>query len=632
MLYLESFEKHVSPIAGLLTSCANLHSDPMMYAEKNGNIVGCNEQLLELFNVTSLLEMDPLTVWFSTQEVELPFLLTHPGTYQGKIRSGEKEYDVAVKSELLGWEEQSFIALVFRDNSEIERARAAERYFELLKKKFLTNISHEFRTPMNAIIGFSDLLKSTPLNVSQEEYVEMTSRSAVSMMRNIENLLELMQVESGSVHTNATLFNPLEIYEDMSIQFEDFARSKEIGLMFLIDPHLPKTMMGDQDKIIAVLRNLIQNGIKFTEEKGRVLVEILIVHEEGNFVEVEYAVSDTGIGIESERVKTLLRPFASAWENQRAGKDGLGIGLSLSHKYVDMMDSHLMLASEYGKGSRFSFRIVHQINEGCQFEFIQGKRAAIYSEGNLLSSQGALLQKYLEIFQMKPFVTHNLTDTALYECDLLFLDTRHSSDAQIESLHSTYSNLLIVPILEGDEDISAADATIQLPILPGKLYKTLSIFRHQTLKEGTVASPVVVRFARQENVKILVAEDNLINLKLLETILLQQHFRVISVENGQQAVDAYLKEPFDLVLMDIDMPVMDGLMANRLIKEIDKRADRGYVPVIALTAHALIGDRERIVAAGLDGHLAKPIDKNFLLQTIDRYLKIAQQKRQQPSI
>ena len=135
-----------------------------------------------------------------------------------------------------------------------------------------------------------------------------------------------------------------------------------------------------------------------------------------------------------------------------------------------------------------------------------------------------------------------------------------------------------------------------------------------------------------KNAKILVAEDNLINLRLLETILKQHHFQVTLVDNGQKAVDAYLKEPFDLVLMDIDMPVMDGLMANRLIKEIDKRDNRGFTPVIALTAHALIGDRERILGAGLDAHLAKPIDKNFLLQTIERYLKQADQKRKSEAV
>ena len=350
MVYIQGFEQENAHLIGLLTSCSHLHSDPMVYTDLSGSLLGSNELLIELLNAKALEDIAPISTWFDPQGVDLSYLLSKSGDYRGKIGVGDISYDVSVKSEVLLLENISIVGVVFRDISIIERARAAERYFEQFKKKFLTNISHEFRTPMNAIIGFSDLLKNSPLSSWQQEYVDMTSRSAQSMMRNIENLLEMMQVESGSVHTNLALFNPLEVYESFSQQFCDLALSKEIGLMFLIDPHLPKTMIGDQDKILSIMRNLIQNGIKFTADGGRVLVEILIVKEEGNFVEVEYAVSDTGCGIEQEKMKTLLRPFASAWDNQRRGKDGLGIGLSLSHKYVDMMDSHLMLASQSVKG------------------------------------------------------------------------------------------------------------------------------------------------------------------------------------------------------------------------------------------------------------------------------------------
>jgi signal transduction histidine kinase/CheY-like chemotaxis protein len=638
MRYLESFENHYSGYIGLLTSCARLHSDPMMYAQMSGSLLGCNKQLLELFGVDTLHDIGPLSEWFSPQGGELSFLLSRAGTYQGKIHVGKSEYDITVKCEVVLLDNDSIIALVFRDNSIVERARAAERYFEQFKKKFLTNISHEFRTPMHAIIGFADLLKSSPLSSWQQEYVEMTSRSGLSMMRNIENMLELMQVESGSIQQKLALFNPLEVFETFSMQFCDLAQTKDIELMFLIDPHLPKMMIGDQDKITAILRNLIQNGIKFTDEKGRVLVEILIVKEEGNFVEIEYAVSDTGIGIERARIKTLLRPFGAAWENQRKGKDGLGIGLSLSHKYVDMMNSNLMLASQSGKGSRFSFRITHQINEVSVFEFIEGTRACIYTQDHILSPQGALLQKYLEMFNVHAVAVQHLLNGALHECNVLFLDTPHISKAQIESLKSTYPSLQVVPIMKqgygekADAIFDSVESIVTLPILPGSLYKTLAVIWKTMPKEYIFRTPEIQSLSSQENVKILVAEDNLINLKLLETILLQQHFRVIAVDNGQKAVDVYLKEHFDLVLMDIDMPVMDGLMANRLIKEIDKRDSRGFVPVIALTAHALIGDRDRIIGAGLDAHLAKPIDKNFLLQTIERYLKIAEQKNQSDSV
>lgn len=638
MIFTQDFEEKFAPHIELMRSYSNLHSDPMLYADLGGNICGGNEALFEWFTVASLEEIAPIEEWFEPQGVNLSYLLSKSGDYRGKIVAGGVSYDVAVKSETLLIDDEPVVGLVFRDVSIIERARAAERYFEHFKNKFLTNISHEFRTPMNAIIGFTDLLKSSPLSSWQQEYVQMTSRSAQSMMRNIENLLELMQVESGSIHTNLGLFNPLEVYENFSQQFNDLALSKEISLMFLIDPHLPKTMIGDQDKVLAILRNLIQNGIKFTDEGGSVLVEILVVKEEGNFVEVEYAVSDTGIGIDHERMKTLLRPFASAWENQRKGKDGLGIGLSLSHKYVDMMDSHLMLASEIGKGSRFSFRVNHQVNEDGIFDFVQGTRASIYTPEKHLSSQGALLYKYLELFQVQTKIVHDLVNPVLHQSDVLFLDMEHVSKAYIDSLTSTYPSLQIVPMMrlnygeKADAIIHSVASIVTFPILPSSLHKTLAVIWNTMPKEYIAHSAEAQVIPRAENIKILVAEDNLINLKLLETILLQEHFRVVAVDNGQKAVDAYLKESFDLVLMDIDMPVMDGLMANRLIKEIDKRDGRGYVPVIALTAHALIGDRERIVAAGLDAHLAKPIDKHFLLQTMDRYLKIAQQKRQEKTV
>ena len=640
MIYAEHFQDQFSARIGMLNAFAALHADPMVYAAASGEVVGCNELLMGLFEKSGITQIAQLEEWFEPEEGPIASLLEKSWSGRGKIAAAGKEYTVDVRSEPIKLEELSVIGIVFRDVSIIERAKKAERYFQDFKKKFLVNISHEFRTPMNAIIGFTDLLKNTPLNPHQREYVDMTSQSAISMMRNIENLLELTQVESGAVHSNLVAFNPLEIFENFSQQFCDLALSKQIQLMFLIDPHLPKTMTGDQDKIETVLRNLIQNAIKFTEEGGRVLVEILVKHSDAETVEVEYAVTDTGVGIEAEKIKTLLRPFASSLERERKGKDGLGIGLSLSHKYVDLMHSHLMLASEKGKGARFSFRITHQIGEKGAFDFVEGTKAAIYAQDPHLSSQGALLYKYLELFSVKAKVVHDLLENGdLQESDILFLDIPHVSPVQIDSIRSGYPSLRIVPILKAEYGVQAdpaviesADSVVTLPIMPGALHKTLAVIWEKMPKEYIAQSPEIQHVPVQASIKILVAEDNLINLRLLETILQHEKFQVVAVDNGQKAVDAYLKEPFDLVLMDIDMPVMDGLTANRLIKEIDRRDKRPTVPVIALTAHALLGDRERIVAAGLDAHLAKPIDKHFLLQTIDRYLKIARQKEQHKSV
>ena len=520
-MFTNTFHQKFVSSLGMLTSCANTHSDPFLYTYLSGEIVGVNSSFLSLMGTETIEEGTFIAQWLFPQGVDLSFLLSKSGEYRGKLGIKTQEYSVVIRSEMMMVEDELLVAIALRDMSVIERARAAERYYERFKKRLLTNISHEFRTPMNAIIGFIDLLQSSPLSSWQQEYADMASTSASSMMAKIENLLELMQVENGIVKTRMEPFDPLEVYKNFALHFDGLVDEKEIRLNVLIDPRFPLLIVGDQDKIVTILRNLMQNAIKFTPKGGQILLEILILKENQSEIEVEYAISDTGVGIEKNRLTTLLRPFASAWDNQRQGQDGMGVGLSLSYKYITMMESHLMLASEVGRGSRFSFRLKHLV----------ATRAPVHS------------------------------------------------------------------------------AEVMEVVVPARVPK--------------------INF---KNAKILVAEDNLINLRLLETILKQHHFQVTSVDNGQKAVDAYLKEPFDLVLMDIDMPVMDGLMANRLIKEIDKRDNREFTPVIALTAHALIGDRERIIEAGLDAHLAKPIDKNFLLQTIERYLILAQQKRKNSNV
>ena len=638
MVYTHFFNPDLVPSLGVLNSCAKTHSDPYIYTNLVGEIVGVSPIFLDFFGFNSVDDIPPLEQWLDPQGVELSVILAQSGQYRAKVILGSKMYDVALRTEVIILGNEFIVAMVLRDTSVLERAKAAERYFDKFKRKLLTNISHEFRTPMNAIIGFVDLLSSSPLSSWQQEYVDLAGKSAHSMMRNIENLLELMQVESGGIRTNMREFNPFDLFESFILQFEEQASSKEIQWSVLIDPRLPLEMMGDQDKIVTILRNLIQNAIKFTPVSGQVLLEIIMVKKNHVTIEVEYAISDTGIGIDNARMKTLLRPFSSAWENQRHGQDGMGVGLSLSHKYIDMMDSHLMLASEVGRGSRFSFRLVHPVAEPTYLAPIEGKRIALYSQ-EPHSTQNVLLEKYLTLFGLEITTLSSLITPALNQCDVLVIDVPHLSYSQVESIKSIYIHLQIVTV--GDKGFhdeanllrQVIKSIITLPLLPMNLYKALS-----NLEKTTQDSPLQ-HFSKETNAqnkilnaKILLAEDNPINLKLLETILKQNSFIVTGVDNGQKAVDAYLKEHFDLVLMDIDMPVMDGLTANRLIKEIDKRDSRGYIPVIALTAHALIGDRERIIQAGLDAHLAKPIDKSFLLQTIDRYLNISLEKKNSSAV
>ncbi len=639
MVYTKLLNASLSPFVEILTSCSKTHSDPFAYTNLEGEMIGVNSIFLTFFGVSSIDEIPNMEQWLQLEEAESSSFLTNSGTYYGKIILTHTTYDISILVEKISLGDESILAIEFKDTSALERARAAENYFNAFKKKLLMSISHEFRTPMNAIIGFVDLLYSSPLSSWQQEYVDLAGKSAHSMMRNIENLLELMQVESGGIAPVLREFNPFEVFESFSIQFEEFIELKEIQWSVLIDPRLPLGIIGDPEKITAILRNLVQNAIKFTPALGQVLLEILIVKDDLDVLEVEYAISDTGVGIDENRMKTLLRPFSSALENQPHGQDGIGVGLSLSHKYINMMDSHLLLASEVGRGSRFSFRLSHSVSNEKRLHSIEGKKVALYTH-EPYSTECALLEKYFSLFALDKLKISSLVNSQLPQCDVVVLDIPHLSLSQVESLKALYPHLQIVAVLNVKEKERAhflstiIEAVITPPLLPTSVHKIFSILEKtvsidedifEEVKETQLQEGVV-------NAKILVAEDNPINLRLLETILKHHGFRVTLVENGQKAVDVYLKESFDLVLMDIDMPVMDGLTANRLIKEIDKRDGRGFVPVIALTAHALLGDRERIIRAGLDAHLAKPIDKTFLLETIDRYLAMAALKRKTATI
>lgn len=507
----------------------------------------------------------------------------------------------------------------------IERAKKAHAYFENFKKQFLKNISHEFRTPMNSIIGYTELLKDTNLDRSQVEYLNNINNSSHLMMNNIENLLDLMQVESGVVQAKDEPFYPFVEFERLSSEYCALANNNKQQIFFLIDPHIPKVMMGDFYKIKRVLSNLISNAMKYSKNKdGKIVVELKARYNQDK-VMVEYSVSDNGIGISQDRLKTILRPFAAGHEKQRVAEGGIGIGLNLSHKFLTLVDSKLKVKSQLGRGSRFYFEVLHNIVETTPYEFVPNTKIAVWAEEQGSQIQLKVLEEYLRKFEVEVVEVDGLAHKELDSSIALFILTDYLSSSRINSIKSHYKNLQIIQVCHKDAKerceaiVDEIDGFLVLPLLPHKLYDILKVLWKRIPPEKIKHSTFEALDSTLYSAKILVAEDNEINSKLLKTILEHKNYNVSIAENGQIAVDMFLKENFDLVLMDIDMPVMDGIVATRLLKEYDKK--RGvFTPVIALTAHALIGDRERILNAGLDAHLAKPIDKEFLLQVIDRYL------------
>ena len=527
---------------------------------------------------------------------------------------------------------QNATYLVLLKNIEtLRKAQRAKHYFDTFKKQFLTNVSHEFRTPMNGIIGFTNLLDNTILNSIQKEYVTLISRSATTMMNSIENLIELMQIESGEVKLSQRDFNPIEEFEAFSLKFCEVARQKGVQLYFIIDPHIPLTLVGDSEKIEKVLKNLILNAIKFTDKDGTVVVEITYKGDEDS-AEVIYSVTDSGEGIAQDKLTSILIPFAAAKGNLERGKDGLGVGLHVAHHLLSMMHSSLQVSSKLHKGSKFSFSVKHDVVEPSKYEYMEGSRVAIWAEDKHTEAQADVLRKYLEYFEVESVMVDGLAHKSLTQVDALFILTNHLSRARLQTLRKSYKNLQVVPVVEPQNEVKftrlldVVESIVTLPLLPSSFHETLSVIWKKVPKAFLKKSIVERNFGEHSLVKVLVAEDNPINRKLLQTILMQSKYRVKAVENGQLAVDEYMKEPYDIILMDIDMPVMDGVTATRLIREIDSSYKRHKVPIIALTAHALSGDRERFMKEGLDAHLTKPIEKEALFSTMDKFLQSLERK------
>lgn len=628
----------------LFEGLADILTDPLYIVDEDEKLLAINRAALKQSRSDSLAHFNNA----SKQHVSNMFLKEKgcfvPESKKWMAPLGERTPIVALKDSngnshpyrlrvqpfIIGGQNRFIVYL--HDIEMVHKAKQAQHYFESFKQQFLTNISHEFRTPMNSIIGFTGLLEQTKIDTLQRDYVANIQKSAGTMLENIENLLDLMEIESGAQTIRREPFKVYKELEAFSRTFCAMAEEKKVSLFFMIDPHLPETMIGDIESIKKVMRNLISNAIKFTTAGGQVLVEFKVI-ELGRKTVVRYAVTDSGEGIAKEKLQTLLRPFAATRENKVKGKEGFGVGLTLAFKLLRMIGSELSVASEVGKGSRFSFTLRHGRVTPAPYQLMKGSRIAVWAQDRQDIIQLKILKRYLKLFGVD---AHELLDVSggetLRNLDALFMLSSSYDRLTLQEIHDAQPELKVVPViapeLENDflNAVSLIEDLVTFPLLPSNLYRALSVIWKHTPKGLIKPEPINKEETGDKLRKILVAEDNPINQKLIVTILQQQGYTVTTAENGQIAVDFYENGTFDAILMDIDMPVMDGISATRVIKEIDRRDKRPFTPVIALTARALAGDRERILSAGLDAHLSKPVDREFLLSTLDQYLKMKDER------
>jgi CheY-like chemotaxis protein/nitrogen-specific signal transduction histidine kinase len=508
--------------------------------------------------------------------------------------------------------------LELRDVTALYKAKLKTKEVEKLKTKFLANIGHEFRTPMNGILGFVELLKDTNLDKKQLEYINMISKSSKSLMGNIETLLELSQLQGNRLEVQNEAFNLLPEIEKLAYHFYKAGEEKGVKVLSFIDPKIPQKLTGDLNKILQIMNAITQNAIKFTPRGGKVILEVKVLKRSQNGdCSIGFGVKDNGKGISEEQIAFMYEPFtAGNHADQR-----MGVGLSLSHGLTRLMGSDLHISSEKESGTYVNFVLDFKRSEGQNYKMMPKKKVKVLLLDNSRVDEANFLTIYLRAFAID-VIKSNLVDETLYDAvDALYIVANQNDSSWMFEL-GTYSKKAPVILLLGENEklqtklTYIIDEVIHKPLLPSNMAKHL----YSTDKfEQKVKETSELNLKHQ--MKALVVEDNMINQRLIQILLQEYDIRVSTAANGLEAVDMTKKNSFDIIFMDIDMPEMNGIIATKRIKERLER--KTELPIVALTAMAMEGDKEMLLREGLDDYLSKPLSRTKLEAILDKYLTFA---------
>jgi CheY-like chemotaxis protein len=470
---------------------------------------------------------------------------------------------------------------------------------------------------MNGVLGFIDLLKETELDTKQLEYINLISKSSQNLMTNIETLLDLSQLQGGRLELQNELFNLLPEMEKLAYHFYKAGEEKGVKVLSFIDPKLPKELEGDINKIIQIMSAITHNAIKFTSRGGKVIIEVkLLKRSQNGDCSIGFGIKDNGRGISEEQIALMNEPFtAGNHADQR-----MGVGLSLSYGLTKLMGSELRINSEKGNGTYVNFVLNFKNSQGQNYKMMPKKKVKVLLLDNSRVDEANFLTIYLRSFAVD-VIKSNLLDEFVYDdIDALYIVANQNDSSWMLELGTYAKKRPITILLEEDEILQTKlthiiDEVIHKPLLPASMAKHLyHVHKFETKK---IKSP---ELSIKHKVKALVVEDNMINQRLIQLLLQQYNIMVSTAANGLEAIEMVKKSQFDIVFMDIDMPEMNGIIAT---KEIKKQL--GYnvkLPIVALTAMAMDGDKEMLIQEGLDDYLSKPLTREKLELILDKYLKV----------